>query len=94
MVDFSTQAQAKELAPPASRGEAQSEVAAIKYRSASPLLTTDGVDMMYHQLAKIHTIAAAPLAECARWHWNGSTPHSTRVGASPLSPAWGHPRQT
>jgi hypothetical protein len=59
MVDFtSTQAQAKELAPPASRGEAQSEVAATKYQSVSPLLTADGVDRMYRQLPKIHTIAA------------------------------------
>jgi hypothetical protein len=67
MVDFtSTQAQAKELAPPASRGEAQPEATMTKHRSASPLLTADGVDRMYHQLSKIHTIATAQLAECAR----------------------------
>jgi hypothetical protein len=60
MVDFtSTQAQAKELAPSASRGEARAETAATKYQSTSPTLTIDGVDRMYHQLTEIHTIAAA-----------------------------------
>jgi hypothetical protein len=66
MVDFSsTQAQAKELAPPTSRGEAHVEAATTKSLSASPPLTTDKVDRMYYQLAEIHTIAAAQLAECA-----------------------------
>jgi hypothetical protein len=34
--------------------------------SASPPLTTDGVDRMYHQLVEIHAIAATQLAESAR----------------------------
>jgi hypothetical protein len=66
MVDFvSTQAQAKEVAPPASREGGQDEATAAKPLSASHLLTTDGVDKMYRQLAEIHAIAAAQLAECA-----------------------------
>jgi hypothetical protein len=40
----------------------------------SPLLTTDGVDRMYHQLAEIHTIATAQLANCAGWCRTDSTP--------------------
>jgi hypothetical protein len=39
MVDYaSTQAQAKELAPPASRGDTQAEDAMAKSPSASPLI--------------------------------------------------------
>jgi hypothetical protein len=58
MLDFtSTQAQAKELAHPASRGEA--EATAAKTPSASTQLTADGLDMMYRQLAEIHTITTA-----------------------------------
>jgi hypothetical protein len=60
MVDFtSTQAQAKELVPPTNQGEAQTEATVTKYRSASPPLTTDRVDMMYRQLVEIHAIATA-----------------------------------
>jgi hypothetical protein len=39
-----------------------------KVLSASPLLSADEVDKMYHQLAEIHAIVAMQLAECARWH--------------------------
>jgi hypothetical protein len=60
MADFtSTQAQAKELAPSASWGEARAETAVTKYQSASPTLTIDGVDRMYYQLMEIHTITSA-----------------------------------
>jgi hypothetical protein len=60
MVDFtSTQVQAKELASPVCRGEAQAEAAVAKSSSMSPLLTTDGVDRVFRQLAKIHAIATA-----------------------------------
>jgi hypothetical protein len=48
MVDFaSTQAQAKETASLANREETQTAIVADKSPSASPPLTTDGVDMMY-----------------------------------------------
>jgi hypothetical protein len=68
MVDYtSTQAQAKELAPPCSRGEAQAKATMTKYRSALPPFSADGVDRMYRQLVEIHAIATALLAECARW---------------------------
>jgi hypothetical protein len=50
--------------------------------SMMPLLSADGLDRMYHQLAKIHTIAAAQLAECAHWHRTDSTPRSVRAGMS------------
>jgi hypothetical protein len=78
MMDFtSTQARAKEVAPPASREEGQTEAAAAKPLSASPPLTFDGVGKMYRQLAKIHAIAAAQLAECT--HWCRSNPVSSLV---------------
>jgi hypothetical protein len=32
--------------------------------SASPPLTTDRVEKMYHQLAEIHAIATTQLVEC------------------------------
>jgi hypothetical protein len=48
MMDFaSTQARGKEVAPPASREGGQTDVAAAKPLSASPLLTTNVVDKMY-----------------------------------------------
>jgi hypothetical protein len=34
--------------------------------STSPPLTADALDKMYHQLAKIHAIAATQLADCTR----------------------------
>jgi hypothetical protein len=59
MVVFtSNQAQDKELAPLVSQGEAHAETAVAKSLGVSPLLTTDGVDKMYCQLAENHTIAA------------------------------------
>jgi hypothetical protein len=77
MVDFTpTQDQAKEVAPPVHRGEAQAEAAVSKSLSMLPPLTVDRVDRMYCQLAKIHTIATAQLAECAHWHQTNSTPRS------------------
>jgi hypothetical protein len=65
MMDFaSTQARAKEVAPPASHEGGQTEAVVAKPLSASPLLTTDTMDKMYHQLVKIHAITAMQLAEC------------------------------
>jgi hypothetical protein len=61
----STQAQTKEVAPPASREGGQDEATAAKPLSASPLLTVDRVDMMYHEVVEIHAIATMQLAECA-----------------------------
>jgi hypothetical protein len=40
-----------------------------KALSASPPPTINTVDKMYHELADIHAIAAAQLAECAHWRW-------------------------
>jgi hypothetical protein len=45
----------------------QAVAAMTKDLSALPLLTTDGMDMLYYQLAKIHAFATVQLAECARW---------------------------
>jgi hypothetical protein len=98
MVDFtSTQAQAKELAPPASRGVAQSEAAVTKHWSASPPLSANGVDRMYHKLPEIQAITAAQLAECAPWRRTGTfeeprditTQHTTNYKA-----VMHHPTQT
>jgi hypothetical protein len=67
MVEFtSTQAQAKEVAPPASREGGGDEATAAKPLSVSPPLTADRVDKMYHQLAEIDTIFTVQLAECTR----------------------------
>jgi hypothetical protein len=44
----------------------QVEAATVKTLSASPPLTANWVDKMYHQLAEIHTIATTQLTECAR----------------------------
>jgi hypothetical protein len=42
--------------------------------------STDGVDKLYHQLVKIHTIDTVELTECTHLHWTGST--SSPVHAS------------
>jgi hypothetical protein len=47
--------------------------------SASHLLTIDGVDKMYHQLAEIHAIAVVQLVERARWRQSDSTLSSARA---------------
>jgi hypothetical protein len=83
MVDYaSTQAQDKELAHPANRAEVQADAFAIKSPSASPSLTTDELDRMYHQLAEIHTITTTQPGKCTRWRRVDSTPLSARVGTS------------
>jgi hypothetical protein len=87
MVDFaSTQDQAKEVAPPASRKGEQANAAAAKPLSTSPPLTTDGMDKMYLQLVEIHAIAAMQLAECAHWHRFDSTPSLVQAGTGQLRP--------
>jgi hypothetical protein len=69
MVDFAaTQARAKGATLSTNLGERQTRAAATKTMSALPSPTADGVDMMYHQLAEIHAIVIAQLAECACWH--------------------------
>jgi hypothetical protein len=76
-MDFtSTQARAKEVAPPPSREGGQMEFTAAKPPSASPSLTADVVDKMYHQLAEIHAIVGAQLPKCTRWHRSDQTPRS------------------
>jgi hypothetical protein len=78
-MDFtSTQAWAKEVAPPASHEGGQTEVVVTKPLSASSPLTADKVDKMYCQLVEIHAITAAQLAECAHWCW--SDPFLVRLG--------------
>jgi hypothetical protein len=87
MVGFaSTQAQAEEVAPPANHERGQAEATAAKLLSASPPLTTDGVDKMYRQLAEIHAITATQLAECAHLHLSDSTPRSVQVGTGQPRP--------
>jgi hypothetical protein len=68
MVDYaSTQAQAKGLAPSASRVGSQVEAAVAEPLNASSPTTADRVDRLYHQLAEIHAITAMQLAECTCW---------------------------
>jgi hypothetical protein len=87
MVDFtSTQAHAKEVAPPTSREGGQAKAAVAKPPSASPPLTTDEVDKMYCQLAEIHTIATVQLAECAHWLRSDSTPGPVWAETSQSTP--------
>jgi hypothetical protein len=45
----------------------------------SPLLTADGVDKMYNQLAEIHAITVAQIALCAHWRRSYSTPSSPSI---------------
>jgi hypothetical protein len=83
MMDFaSTQARAKEVAPPSRREGCQTEAAVAKPLNASPPLTADRVDKLYHQLVEIHAIAAAQLVECAHWRRSdlASNPIPARVG--------------
>jgi hypothetical protein len=87
MVEFaSAQAQAEEVAAPASHKGGHAEAAAAKPLSTSPLLTTDGVDKMYRQLAEIHTVAAMQLPECAHWRRSDSTFSSVWAGFDRLRP--------
>jgi hypothetical protein len=65
MVDFaSTQAWMKEVTPPVSGEGCQAKHVVAKPLSASPKLTTNGVDKMYCQLVEIHAIATMQLVEC------------------------------
>jgi hypothetical protein len=83
MMNFaSTQARAKEVAPPTSREEGQAEATMDEPLSASSPLTIGDVDKMYHQLAEIHATATAQLVECARWHRTDSTPSLAQAGTS------------
>jgi hypothetical protein len=72
MIDYAPiQAWGKGEAPTASREGGQ---AAAKALNASHPPTIDGVDKLYHQLAEIHAIADAQLAECTHWRRSDSTP--------------------
>jgi hypothetical protein len=72
MIDYApVQARGKGKALTASREGGQ---VAAKDLNASPPLTTDRVDKLYHQLAEIHTVTTAQLAECARSCRSDSTP--------------------
>jgi hypothetical protein len=60
MTDFtSTQAQVKEVSPPASREGGKEEAAAATLLITSLPLIADGVDKMYHQLVEIHAITTS-----------------------------------
>jgi hypothetical protein len=61
--------------------------------STSPPLTTNRLDRMYRQLAKIHAIITAQLAECACWRQTDSTCHLVRVGTSSPRPVSQRPRR-
>jgi hypothetical protein len=94
MMDFAfTQARAKEVASPASCEGGQVEAATAKPLNASLPLTADGMDKMYHQLAEIHAIAAAQLAECACWCRSNRTSSLVWVGPADRGPprwCWHH----
>jgi hypothetical protein len=93
MVDCTTtQTWAKEVAPSASREGGQTEATVANPPSTSPLLTTDGLDKMYHQLAEIHAITAVQLTECARWHRSNQTPIPVRAGLVGRGPSRRLPR--
>jgi hypothetical protein len=93
MVDCTTtQTWAKEVASSASREGGQTEATTAKPPSTSPLLTTDGLDKMYHQLAEIHAITAVQLTECARWHRSNQTPILVRAGLVGRGPSRRLPR--
>jgi hypothetical protein len=64
----------------------QAKAATAKPSNTSPLLTTDGVDKMYHQLAEIHAITTAQLVECACSHQSDSTPSLVWVRTGRLKP--------
>jgi hypothetical protein len=70
MVDLTTtQAQAKGVTPSTNRaggGGGETEAAVAKPPNALPPPTTDGVDMLYHQLVEIYAIAVMQLAESTR----------------------------
>jgi hypothetical protein len=86
MVDFTfTQAQTEELAPLVGQGEAHVETVVAKSPGVSPPLTADEVDRMYRQLAEIHAITTAQLADCACWCWIDSPPpHLARLKWEPV----------
>jgi hypothetical protein len=87
MVDFaSTQARAKEVAPPAIHEGGKMGAAATKPQSTSPPLTTDGVDKMYLQLAEIYTIATTQPVECTRWHRSDPATSLVQAGAGRQRP--------
>jgi hypothetical protein len=82
MVGFiSTHALVKEVPPSAICEGGHTEAAMAKPPSTSRLLTTDGVDKMYHRLAEIRAITTTQLAECAHWCWSDSTPSPVWEGA-------------
>jgi hypothetical protein len=90
IVDFTTtQARAKGAALSANREGGQTETAVAKPPNALPPPFADGVDRLYHQLAETHTIATAPLVECACWRRSDptSSPIHVRAGWQRLAAA-------
>jgi hypothetical protein len=80
MVDLTaTRARVKEAASSANRKASQTKTTAATPLNALPPPSVDGMDMLYHQLVEIHTIATAQLVECA--HWRRFDPTSSPVYA-------------
>jgi hypothetical protein len=71
---------------PASHEGGQTEAVEAKPLSASPPLTTDRVDKMYHQLPEIHAITAAQLVECTCWHRSDPASRLVRAGSADTGP--------
>jgi hypothetical protein len=76
-------AQAKRAISTPSCGWGQAEAAAAKGLSTPPPPTAIGMDKLYLQMAEIHTITTAQLAECVRWHRSDSTPSVTPHVSNP-----------
>jgi hypothetical protein len=88
MVDYaSTHARAKGVAPTGSQEEGHTKATATMPPKASPPPTADGVNKMYRQLAEIHAITAAQLAECTRWCRSNPTPNTAQTGIGWREPA-------
>jgi hypothetical protein len=84
MIDYAlVQGWGKGEAPTAS---SEGGWAAANALNASPPHTTDGMDKLYCQLAEIHTIATAQLAESARWRRSDSTPSLVQARTSQQRP--------
>jgi hypothetical protein len=83
LVDLAaTRSQAKGAAPSANYVGGQTEAAAAKPLNMLPPPSIDGVDMRYCQLAEIHAITTAQLAECTWWRLSDPTtsPIHARAG--------------
>jgi hypothetical protein len=96
MVDFAAaRSQAKGVAPAKNRergqwptfARASRTVAAVAMRlNPLPPPSTYGVDRLYRQLAEMHAITTAQLAECIHWRRVHSTSSPVHIRASSQKP--------